>query len=123
MNMGKKPASPDEMVERFRALPTAAVSDALDRMRLPGSVRGISILRTGKHMRGIVGEPIVFAGVPVSRGDMVVGDVDGLVVIPAGRVAAVLSAAQERQAHEEQLKAQLRAGKTTVELYGLPIRN
>jgi 4-hydroxy-4-methyl-2-oxoglutarate aldolase len=73
-------------------------------------------------MPGLVGEPIVFAGVPVARGDMVLGDMDGLVVIPAERVAAVLSAAQVRQAHKEKIKADLRTKKTTVERYGLSIR-
>jgi len=95
---------------------------SLVEMGCPVFSRGISILRSGKHMPGIVGEPIVFAGVPVSHGDIVVGDVDGLVIIPAQQVAAVISAAQERQVHESQIKTALLAGKTTVALYGLPTR-
>jgi len=48
----------------------------------------------------------------------VVGDGDGVVVVAAGEVAQVLAAAQKREDKEAQIKKELVAGNTTLELYG-----
>ena len=50
---------------------------------------------------------------------MVVGDVDGVVVVPAGQLDQVLDAARRREAAEQELFERLQAGATTVELLGL----
>jgi regulator of RNase E activity RraA len=42
----------DELVEAFRGMETASVSDALDRLRLPGSALGIAPLWPGQRMAG-----------------------------------------------------------------------
>ena len=42
----------DAMVETFRRLPTAAISDALDSRRLPGSAHGVSPLVDGARFVG-----------------------------------------------------------------------
>lgn len=42
----------DEISERFRGMSTANVSDALDRLRLPGSAHGIAPLARGQRMCG-----------------------------------------------------------------------
>ena len=42
----------DKAVEAFRGLETASVSDALDRLRLPGSALGIAPLWPGQRMAG-----------------------------------------------------------------------
>jgi len=42
----------DPVVESFRGLPTAAVSDALDRLGLPGSAHGIAPLFAGAALLG-----------------------------------------------------------------------
>lgn len=44
--------------------------------------------------------PISMGGVTVRPGDFVVGDEDGVVIIPAGRVDSVMDAVQARQANE-----------------------
>lgn len=69
---------------------------------------------------GVVGRPVTLGGVTVHRGDLVVGDADGVVVIPADRVDVVLSASEARVAKEAHIIAQLRAGRTSLELYKLP---
>jgi 4-hydroxy-4-methyl-2-oxoglutarate aldolase len=58
--------------------------------------------------------------VPVDRGDLVVGDDDGVVVIARDRVAAAVAAAQERERSEAEVMARLRAGETTLQIFGLP---
>lgn len=42
----------DPIVQAFRAMATASVSDALDRLRLPGSALGIAPLWPGQRMAG-----------------------------------------------------------------------
>ena len=55
----------------------------------------------------------------VKPGDIVVGDRDGVVVVSAERAEEVLAASETREAKEETMRAELNAGKTTVELLGL----
>jgi 4-hydroxy-4-methyl-2-oxoglutarate aldolase len=69
---------------------------------------------------GVIGEPVVLGEVVVRRGDLVVADADGVVVIPARRVEEVLEASTARAEKEEHIISQLRAGRTSLELYNLP---
>ena len=80
--------------------------------------RGLSIRGTDKNDRGRINTPIEIGDVTIDAADLVVGDGDGVVVVPAGEVAQVLAAAQKREDKETQIKKNLTAGKTTLELYG-----
>jgi regulator of RNase E activity RraA len=66
-----------------------------------------------------VGRTTTVAGVPVSVGDWVVADVDGVVVVPGGSLDDVLAAGQRRTEAEAGYFAALRGGSTTVDLLGL----
>jgi 4-hydroxy-4-methyl-2-oxoglutarate aldolase len=70
--------------------------------------------------RGTVNGEIVFGGVTVKPGDVVLGDNDGLAIIPSGEARALLSAAQERVLLEEQWISQLRAGGTLMSTFAVP---
>ena len=96
--------------------------DALARAGFPAFSRGVSVRRTGKSAPGRVGEPIRVAGVAVAPGAMVVADSDGVVIIPAARLDVVVAAAHARADKEEGFMAELRKGRTTVDLYDLPPR-
>jgi 4-hydroxy-4-methyl-2-oxoglutarate aldolase len=78
-----------------------------------------SIRGTSKDAAGELGVPIRLGGVPVHTGDLVVGDIDGVVVVPSERVPAVLEEADRRVAHERDIVGALRDGRTTLDLYGL----
>lgn len=93
-----------------------------DQMRaigFPVFSRNDSVRGTVKSDRGELGGTIDFAGVRVATGDLVVGDADGVIVIPSKRVNAVLDEADRRVAHEKDVLTALRSGKTTIELYDL----
>jgi 4-hydroxy-4-methyl-2-oxoglutarate aldolase len=47
------------------------------------------------------GEPVVCAGVTVAPGDLLLGDADGVVLVPAVGAADVLAAAEAKRAKEE----------------------
>lgn len=55
-----------------------------------------------KGLPGRLCIPVAVGGVSVSPGDLVVGDVDGVVVIPRNELAAVLDAAEKKVAAEQQ---------------------
>jgi 4-hydroxy-4-methyl-2-oxoglutarate aldolase len=57
--------------------------------------------------------------VAVEPGDWVVGDVDGVVVVPGATIDDVLSAGLARAEKERALFGALRGGATTVEQFGL----
>ena len=54
--------------------------------------------------------PVVCAGAPVHPGDVIVGDVDGVVVVPRERAADVLKASQDRLAKEAKSRERLAKG-------------
>ncbi|QCO05702.1 4-carboxy-4-hydroxy-2-oxoadipate aldolase/oxaloacetate decarboxylase [Azospirillum argentinense] len=78
--------------------------------------RAISIKGTVKATLGPIAQPIVVGGVTVHPGDLIVGDDDGLVVVPLDEVAAVLAASRARLEKEERLRADLQTGKTTWDI-------
>jgi 4-hydroxy-4-methyl-2-oxoglutarate aldolase len=69
---------------------------------------------------GSVGEAITIGGRAVRRGDLIVGDADGVVCIPAAEAADVRRRSAEREEAEAGYIARLRDGETTPEIYGLP---
>lgn len=71
-------------------------------------------------LAGALHRPVVIGGVTVRPGDLVVGDADGVVVIPAAEIDATIAAGIEREEKERRLIERLRTGETTVDIYGLP---
>ncbi|MFB7325081.1 MULTISPECIES: RraA family protein [unclassified Streptomyces] len=76
-----------------------------------------AILGTRKDFRGVLGRPVTVGGVTVHTGDLVVGDVDGVVTLPASDTERILHRADARGAHERELMKQLREGRSTLDLY------
>ena len=70
--------------------------------------------------RGSVNELVVCGGVRVVPGDLILGDDDGLVVIPAGELAAQLPAALAMVRAEAAWEARLAGGETTLEVFNVP---
>jgi 4-hydroxy-4-methyl-2-oxoglutarate aldolase len=88
---------------------------------LPTFSAAIAIKGTikGQSGDGAIGDPVRFDDVVVRRGDLVVGDADGVVVIPAHRAQAVIAASEARDAAEVDILARLRAGELTLDIYSL----
>jgi 4-hydroxy-4-methyl-2-oxoglutarate aldolase len=92
---------------------------ALEALGFPVFSATIALTGATKLARGSVGLPTVVAGIPVAPGDWVVGDIDGVVVVPSDRLDATLAAGQQRATAEAGYFNALREGSTTVELLGL----
>ncbi len=54
-----------------------------------------------KGLQGTMARPIAVAGAPVQPGDLVLGDADGVVIIPRAEVDRVLAAAEKKLADEK----------------------
>jgi 4-hydroxy-4-methyl-2-oxoglutarate aldolase len=72
-----------------------------------------------KQHPGTVGLPVIVGGVVVALGDWIVGDSDGVTVVPGAIVEGVLDAGRARERKESVMFDKLREGQTTVELLGL----
>jgi 4-hydroxy-4-methyl-2-oxoglutarate aldolase len=81
--------------------------------------KAISAQGTVKASAGSINIEIVCAGAVVRPGDVVVGDEDGVVVVPRARAADVCQSGVERMAREEATRARLRAGELGLDFYGL----
>ncbi len=93
-------------------------ADDIEALGFPVFARGLCIRGTHKQEPGTVGEPIQIGDIVIYSGDIVVGDRDGVVVVPQARLAEAIEKAAAREAKEAGMRRQLRAGKTTLELIG-----
>jgi 4-hydroxy-4-methyl-2-oxoglutarate aldolase len=81
--------------------------------------RAVSAQGTSKTIPGCVNVPVVCAGAAIAPGDVIVGDADGVVVVPRESGAAVVAAVDQRLAKEERTRARLKAGELGLDIYGL----
>ena len=84
-------------------------------MGFPIFCRGTCVRGTTKAVLGTVNLPILFGEVTVSAGDLVVGDDDGVVIIPRAQIEAVLAASRKRVEAEKQKTVALAGGVSSVE--------
>jgi 4-hydroxy-4-methyl-2-oxoglutarate aldolase len=93
--------------------------DAMQALGFPVFAVAPGLLSTEKRDPGTVGAPIALAGVRVEAGDVVLGDADGLVVLPRATAEDVVTAGRAREDKEQVFMRELIAGRTTLELLGL----
>ena len=72
-----------------------------------------------KGFGGIIDGPISCAGCPVKPGDLVIGDDDGVSVVPLEWANDMLAASREKLRQEEDTLKQIADGKTTAELLSI----
>jgi 4-hydroxy-4-methyl-2-oxoglutarate aldolase len=92
---------------------------ALAAHQFPVFSTGLALPGATKQRAGAVGHTAVVADVEVHLGDWVVGDADGVVVVPGATLADVLAAGRSRAEKEAGYFAALRGGATTLELLSL----
>jgi 4-hydroxy-4-methyl-2-oxoglutarate aldolase len=94
-------------------------TEQIARLGFPVFSRALSIKGTTKRQKGVLNQPITLAGVAVNPGDIVVGDADGVVVVPAAEIEAAIAKAHEIRRREEGFIARIKQGELTLDVLGL----
>jgi 4-hydroxy-4-methyl-2-oxoglutarate aldolase len=97
---------------------TCRDANDIEELGFPFFCRGFNPGGTVKESWGTINETIQCGGVVVNPGDIIVGDVDGVVVVSKDKASEVLSKAKAIAEKETKVKEMLRQGKTTLEIYG-----
>ena len=93
-------------------------ADDIEAMNFPVFSRGLCIRGTSSLEGGTLNKSIVIGGVTINPGDIIVGDRDGVVVVPKELLAETIEKAKAREIREESIREQLRQGRTSIEIYG-----
>ena len=77
---------------------------------LPVYCAGVTPNSPVRNGPGTVGLPVVIGGAAVESGDLVLGDRDGVVIVPRGQIGQVLERLADVRAAEAALEAKVKAG-------------
>ncbi len=99
----------------------AGVRDVADltAMEFPVWSKAISAQGTVKATPGSVNVEVVCAGAIIRPGDVIVGDLDGVVVVKREQAAAIAELGRKRIEKEQRSRERLQAGELGVDFYGL----
>ena len=91
---------------------------ALEKMDFPVFAIGVTPADSkGRIDVTAIGEPITIDGVHIRNGDYVIGDVDGVVIIPIEALEQTLRLAQEKMAGENTVREDLANGMLVTEAF------
>jgi regulator of RNase E activity RraA len=90
-----------------------AVRDAeiIGEIEFPVFARAVTPAGPFKYVPGRLGRTVAVGGVAVAPGDIVVGDADGVVIVPLGEAEQVVQAAEAKHADETARREAIKAGR------------
>jgi 4-hydroxy-4-methyl-2-oxoglutarate aldolase len=99
----------------------AGVRDSADltAMNFPVWSKAVTARGPVRVAAGSVNVEIICAGALVRAGDVIVGDQDGVVVVPLENAVTVGELAQQRQTKEVRNRERFRSGELGLDMYGL----
>lgn len=93
--------------------------DAIRELGYPVWATAISVEHPEKRGPASVNVPIVVDGVPVEPGDLIVGDSDGVLVIPRALLAMAVENAEARAANEVEFRRRIEQGEVLFDILGM----
>jgi 4-hydroxy-4-methyl-2-oxoglutarate aldolase len=93
-------------------------ADDIEAMDFAVFSRGLCIHGTTNFGDGTLNETISIGNIIINPGDIIVGDRDGVVVVPQNRIEEAIEKSKAREEKEEKVREQLREGKTSLQIYG-----
>jgi len=84
--------------------------EAMRAARFPVFAAGVSLRHSVKREPGWTQVPVQIGDVTIHPGDYVVGDADGVIVLPQAEAAAIVARARAQRKAEQTRAARLRAG-------------
>lgn len=93
-------------------------SEIISELGFPVFSCGLSIKGTDKISLGLINHPINIDNVTIHPGDLVLGDRDGVVIVKKEEADEILRKSLEREEKERKVKERLKAGETTLRIYG-----
>ncbi len=83
----------------------------------PVFAKGSCPAGTEKSTDAVLHQPVQCGGIEVKEGDLIIGDCDGIVVIPQENEDRVIAGALSKFEHEKQILQELRSGTSTLDVY------
>lgn len=107
------------LAERYQKIGCAgfvidgAVRDAKEiaSLRFPVYARGITPAGPYRHGPGRLSRAVSVGGVVVSPGDWIIGDRDGIAVVPSDEAEEIVGKSEAKREHEHQQQLDIRAGR------------
>ncbi len=93
--------------------------DRLEALSFPVFSSCIALRGTDKRWSGTPGSAIAVDAVSIHRGDLLLADADGVIVVARSDLDRVVEAARHRARNEGGYLARLRAGEWSLDIYGL----
>ncbi len=87
-------------------------------LKFPVFSAAISIVGTVKESIGLINHPISAGDVIVRPGDIILGDDDGVVVVPIESAEEILEKSNARVAKEQKTMEEIRKGRSIFDIYG-----
>lgn len=87
---------------------------AIKDLDFPVFSRGTTVSSGGKNGPGNTNVPISCGGASIQPGDIIVGDIDGVVAVPKDKAEAILQAAQEKILKDDAREAKISGNKTEI---------
>ena len=84
--------------------------EELAKVDFPVVARGVTPNGPFKSGPGEIGYPIACGGLSIASGDLLIGDPDGVLVVPISEVAEILKLAKAKHALEQQWEKEIMAG-------------